>query len=160
MYKHTCTMENATKFAEWIKTRGGVAVWRSADLGNPGASWSTPAMIPEGTEMNDGTVLEEDRPYPRPTWQAESQPSMVITNPAEIGVSLDKEVKRFHVAVRRGSGLSFELTAASSRKLRAEVEKAGEGAYHVFDYGDYKNAVIMAPERTESLADFIQRHAA
>jgi len=133
-FKHTCTIENAPRFAEWIKTRGGVAVWRSVNLSNPGASWSTPALTVEG------------EPTPKPTWQADSQPESVFTDPADIGVSIDKEVKRFHVAVRPGSnGLSLKVSDGGSRRIRKEVEKAGEGAYHVFDYYDYDNAVIMAP---------------
>ena len=70
-------------------------------------------------------------------------------------VSFDKEVKRFHVAVRLGSqGMSYKVTDGGTRRIRAEVEKAGDGAYYTFDYDDYKNAAIMAPEKEMSLSAY------
>jgi len=42
-FQHECSEENAPKFWEWLRTRGGIAVWKSINLGNAGASWSTPA---------------------------------------------------------------------------------------------------------------------
>lgn len=133
--KHIVTEENAAKFAEWIEKRGGIAIWRSVNLSNPGASWSSPAFDEAG------------RPTTKPTWQCDTHPERIITDPAEVIVSRDKVVKRFHVAVRMGSqGMSLKVTDGGTRRIRAEVEKAGEGAYYVFDYGDEKNAVIMAPD--------------
>jgi hypothetical protein len=148
-FKHTCTIENAPRFAEWLKSRGGIAIWRSIDLSNPGGSWSTPAQTPAG------------QPQGKPNWQVEKHPHMIITDPAEIGVSIDKEVKRFHVAVRMGgNGLSMKVTDGGSRRIHSEVEKAGEGAYHVFDYDDYKNAVIMAPaEENRSLTEWLEKNS-
>jgi hypothetical protein len=43
--KHHISPETAAKALEWIKTRGGLAIWQSVNLSNPGASWSTPATI-------------------------------------------------------------------------------------------------------------------
>jgi hypothetical protein len=142
--KHTCVRENAPKMAEWIRSRGGVAVWQSVNLSNPGASWSTPALTPEGT------------PYPKPTWEAESSPSRVITDASEIEVAIAIEVKRFHVAIRRGSeGLSFKLTDGSSRKLKAAVAKAGDGAWYEFDYST-QEAVIYTPGETVTLDKWME----
>lgn len=125
--------EQAARFREWLRDRGGIAVWRSANLANPGASWSTPALQPDGT------------PTPRPTWEAEDRPSRIITDPAEVEVVEPKEVKRFYVAVRRGSqGLSLKLTDGASRKVRAAVEKAGPEAWYSFDYFT-QEAVILVP---------------
>jgi ribosomal protein S6 len=136
--KHHCTIENAPRFWDWIQNRGGIAVWRSINLSNPGASWSTPA----------------DR-QDKPTWEAGSVPERIVTDPDQVLVSVDREVKRFHVAVRPGSqGLTLKVTDGGSRRIRREVEKAGEGAYHVFDYGDHDNAVIMAPEKTMTLREW------
>jgi hypothetical protein len=144
MEKHICTAENAAKFWEWLQTRGGILVWSSANLSNPGASWSTPALATDGEA------------YPKPTWQAANNPRH-ITDPSEVLVSIDREVKRFHVAVRRGSqGLSFKVTDGGSRRIRAEVEKAGGGAYHTFDYGT-QDAVIMAPVSQEPITEYIKR---
>ncbi|KPK66804.1 MAG: hypothetical protein AMS21_01225 [Gemmatimonas sp. SG8_38_2] len=135
-----CSVQNAPKFLEWIRGRGGVAVWRSINLSNPGASWSTPAMT-------DG------KPTCKPTWQAGSEPERVITDANEIDVVEAREVKRFHVAVRRSdNGLMLKVTDGGSRRIRRECEKAGEGSWYEFDYGDYNNAVIYVPGDTVTLA--------
>lgn len=142
--KHHCTLENAPKFADWIANRGGVAVWRSINLSNPGASWSSPALTEDG------------QPYPQPTWQADKQPERIITDSEEILVTEDEEVKRFRVGVRRcDQGLTFKLTDASSRKIEKAVEKAGEGAYYVFDY-ETQDAVIMKPAKSYMLKAWLE----
>lgn len=137
--KHHCTIENAERFWDWIKNRGGIAVWRSVNLSNPGASWSTPG------DKTD-----------KPTWQTADTPERIITDPEDVIVNVDKEVKRFHVAVR-GEGMMFEVSDGGNRRISREVEKAGDGAYHVFDYMDYDNAVIMAPESTMTLAEWVRK---
>lgn len=142
--KHVCNIENAERFLDWIKNRGGIAIWESINLSNPGASWSTPAQT-------DG------KPTTKPNWQCANQPARIVTSTDDVEVAFDKEVKRFHVATRMGSqGLMIKVTDGGSRKIRKEVEKAGKGAYHVFDYGSYENAVIMAPEKTLSLTEWEQ----
>jgi hypothetical protein len=144
---HYCQLENAPKFLSWIRTRGGIAVWRSIDFGNLDQSWSTPLR------QVDGTLT----PKPHP-WRAEAAPSRVITDPKEVLVVEDKEVERFHVAVRAGaSGLVLKLTDASTRKVRKAVEKAGKGAFQEFDY-DTQEAVIMAPARQLTLAEWAEQH--
>ena len=70
-YEHECSLENARLFADWIANRGGVAVWRSVNLSNPGASWSTPALTVEG------------EPTPKPTWQAANTPEKIVTRSRE-----------------------------------------------------------------------------
>lgn len=141
-FLHTCEEEQAALMAEWIASRGGVAVWTSADLSNPCASWSTPANEKDGT------------PKRRPTWQAEAEP-VIITDPTKIGVTQSKEVKRFHVGTRMGSqGFKIKVTDGGSRRIRKEVAKAGDGAFHAFDYGDYENAVIYKPCGWKSLAEW------
>ena len=135
--KHVCTPENSERMLGWSANRGGIAIWPSVNLSNPGTSWSTPADLTT-----------------RPTWECADKPERIITDVADIVVSVDREVKRFHVGQTRGSGLMFVVTDAGSRRIRKEVAKAGDGAYHVFDYDDDKNAVIMAPERTISLREW------
>jgi len=131
--KHMVTAENAAKIWGWLQDRGGIAIWKSVNLSNVGASWTTPNEQADGSKTN------------KPTWQAEDRPSRIITDPAEVVVSTDVEVKRFRVAVRRGSsGLSLKCTDASGRRIHAAVERAGEGAYHVFDYTT-QEAVILKP---------------
>jgi hypothetical protein len=133
--------------ANWIKNRGGIAIWNSVNLSNSGATWSTPALN------------EDNTPYQKPNWETANEPEKIITNTDDIIVAHDKEVTRFHVANRRSSnGMSFKVTDGGSRKIRSAVAKAGEGAYYCFDYSDYKNAVIMAPEKTETLTEWLKNN--
>ena len=125
------TPDVAPKILNWLRTRSGIAVWSSADLGNLGASWTTPATHADGT------------PATPPTWQADKTPR-IITNPADVVVSVDREVTRLRITLQHGSGFTIECTPASSRKIRKAVDAAGQGAYYLFDDDE---AVIMAPER-------------
>ena len=140
--KHTVSPENAALFKEWIATRGGVAVWRSIDLSDPTFTMSSPALGRDGT------------PTAKPSWKLENAPHRVITDPADIEVITGKEVKRFHIAVRMGSqGLSLKVTDGSTRRIRAAVEKAGEGAWYELDHFT-QEAVIYAPAAKVSLKDW------
>lgn len=141
MTAHTVTAENAEKISKWMRERGGIAVWSSINLSNLDAGWTTPARNEDGT------------PAGKPSWQADEIPE-IITDPAEVSVSFDKEVGRFRVAVRRGSqGLSFKVTDGGTRRIRKAVAKAGEGAYYKFDY-ETQQAVIMAPDKTMTLIEW------
>lgn len=135
---HLCDPENAAKFKAWIATRGGVAIWRSINLSNPGGSWSTPALQPGG------------QPTTKPTWQAETTPSRIITDPAEILVTVPREVKRFHVAIRMGDSMNLTLTDGASRRVRREVAKAGDKAWYDLDRYT-QEAVILVPDREVTL---------
>lgn len=152
---HYVTQSDATKFRTWIRERGGVAVWQSRDLSDPGKSVSTPATIRKGDcQGQEGDRPEEIIPYPKPGWQFGSQPDRVITDEKDILVCYDEEVKRFRVGLRRsGNGLSVKCTDASSKRIRTAVEKAGKGAYHRFDY-ETQEAVIMKPARIVPLNEF------
>ena len=143
MEKHTVTADNAKLIWDWLQTRGGIAIWRSINLSNPGDSWTTP--------VNGGDA----KPKSKPTWEAANEPERIITDPADVVVSVDKEVKRFHIAIRMGrQGMSLKLTDGSTRKVEKAVEKAGDGAYYRFDY-ETQEAVIFAPESTTPLTDYM-----
>ena len=139
--KHEVSPENAPLFLEWIRSRGGIAVWNSADLSNPGASWSTPA------ETNG-------KPTSKPGWQSESKPARVITDANDVVVVSRKEVKRFRVAIRSGrNSLRFRITDGSQRKLDNALEKAGDGSSYEFDYST-QEAVVFAVDGKVSLAEW------
>jgi hypothetical protein len=143
---HYCDVANAPAFLDWVRNRGGIAVWRSVDFSDLGRSWSTPLRNKDGAPT----------PKPHP-WKAEAAPSRVITDPKEVLVVEDREVKRFYVALRRGDqGLLVKLTDASSRRVRAAVARAGKGAYYEFDY-DTQEAVIMAPVRQLTLFEWAEQ---
>jgi hypothetical protein len=144
---YTCSASNALKIWRWLTKRGGIAVWRSVNLSNPGASWTTPAFEADGVT-----------PYTKPTWQADNKPERIITDPALVMVQTDREVRRFRVGVRvGGSGMQVEVTDAGSRKIRAAVAKAGVGSYHQFGYTT-QEAVIMTPsEKPMMIKDWVVR---
>lgn len=140
--KHQCSAENAAKMKDWLATRGGLLIWESVDFGSLGQTMTTPALTAEG------------KPYDCPHWKCAKTPIRHITNIADVEVCVDKEVKRFRVGVRMGSqGMSLKVTDGGSRKIRAAVEKAGKGAYHVFDYMT-QEAVIMAPDKVVPLSEW------
>jgi hypothetical protein len=138
---HEVAPENAARMLEWVEKRGGVAVWKSVNLSNPGASWSTPALAPDCS------------PSQKPSWEASSEPHKVITDPAEIAVVTRKEVGRFRVAIRV-SGRMVKLTTASSKRLDKAMTLAGEDASYHFDY-ETQEAVITVPSETVPLLQFL-----
>ena len=142
-YAITTSMQNAGKMKEWIEKRGGIAVWNGINLSNL-RELLTPAKAEDGA------------PYSKPSWDMPNEPTKIVTDPAEVCVTLDKEVRRFHIAIRRsGNGLSLKLTDASSEKVRRAVEKAGDGAYYLFDH-DTQDAVIMKPEKSIPLTEYAE----
>ena len=151
-FKHTVSSgKNAGLISDWLKNRGGVLVWNSADLGDPEHVVTTPALDQLG-----------NRPK-KPDWKCGDDP-MLITDPDTVGVASSVEVKRFHVAVRMGSqGMCLKVTDGGSNRIMREVAKAeqkyGDGkAWYCFDYGDYDNAVIMADTDIVSLTEWRKRN--
>jgi len=142
--------EDAAKHVDWIKNRGGVAVWEIQLIGggpNNTKSYSTPARKLDGSPMD------------KPHWSVGNQPNYIITDPAEISVVVPKEVNRFHVALGTGrQGMMLKCSDASSRKIRERVLKAGEGAWHEFDYST-QEAVIFAPDLEISLKEWMEKNA-
>jgi hypothetical protein len=142
--KLVITKDAAEQIYLWITSRGGVYVWESQDLSNPGLTYNTPALSSEGL------------PYTKPRWDCGNTPKLHITDLSEVFVAIDKEIKRFHVGVKRRYGLQFVLTDAASRKVRAAVANAGNGAYYTFDYTS-QDAIIMAQVDKVLLREYVQR---
>ena len=143
-YKYTCQPEDAPRIWDWIKNRGGIVKWASCDMSDLNKSWTTPYRDEKGEIRTEA-----------PHWKA-PRPSHHITDPADVCVAVDKEVKRFRVGIRRSSnGMSMKVTDAGTRRIREAVAKAGVGAYYRFDY-EFQNVVIMAPENVVPLADWIK----
>ena len=107
-YKVECHRDNAARFADWIANRGGIAVWPSLDLRNAGGSCSTPARALTGD------------PTTRPGWSYASTPSVIVTDPADVGVYDEALFKAIRVSLRRGAnGMSLKLTDTSQRRVDA-----------------------------------------
>lgn len=134
--------ENAAQFKMWFETRGGLAIWGSLDLGNPGQTYTTPRLNKDG--------VQPDKPH----WGATTEPIRIITDISEVEVVTGKEVKRFKVKTRMGSqGLSIKLSDDSSRRLKEAVAKAGKGAWSEFDYKN-QQAIIYVPGSRVPLSDW------
>lgn len=143
---HRVDAENAEKFWDWIKTRGGLAIWRSVDLSDPGASCTCP--------LND----KEGHRNMKPHWKYDDHPERIITDPSEVLVETYKEVRRFRIAVRPGSqGMSLKLTDHSSEKVREACRKAGKDSTYVFDYGS-QEAVILVPDKAMTLVEWAEKN--
>jgi hypothetical protein len=131
---HSIRAENAPKILDWIKNRGGIAVWHSLNLSNPGMSWTCP--------VNDAQGNVKTKPY----GEAENEPSRIITSTDDVLVHTDVEVKRLKVHTRMGKqGLMVKLTDHSTMRVHKAIQEAGSYAYHLFDY-DRQEAVIFAPD--------------
>ena len=145
--RYTILPENVDRITEWLRMRGGLAIWTSIDLSDPGASMTTPATNADGT------------PKTKPHWMMGDKPVRIITDINDVWVSVVEEVKRFRVGVRMGSqGMSLKVTDGGTRRIRREVSKAGEDAYYQFDY-DTQEAVIMKPASQTPLAEVLAKRA-
>jgi hypothetical protein len=141
--KHRILAENAALIWKWFQERGGIAVWKSVDMSNPGRSWTTPLRDAEGN------------PTGKQDWRMEETPSLTITDPAEVAVDVPKEVKRFRVAIKVGSqGMLLKCSDGASRRIRKECAKAGDESWYEFDYAT-QEAVIFVPGESKPLPDFV-----
>ena len=146
-YEHECTVENAAKFLDWLRNRGGVAIWESINLANAGASWSTPVLTKGGD------------PTTQPTWQCGNAPAKVVVDPNQIRVYAGKEVHRFKVGIRPGSqGMSMKVTDGGTRNIHRALEKYGEGSsWYEFDY-ETQEAVIFLSEKPMPLDEYAKEN--
>lgn len=131
----------APLFLKWVKERGGVFLWYSADLGNAGASVYTPVHSEDGSEKTC------------PGWQYHRAPSKRITRAEDLFVRFEREVERWRVGLKRSYGLRITLSDASNRKMGRLLEKHGDDAEYHFDY-EKQQAVITIPERIITLAEW------
>lgn len=136
---------NVSQIVDWLANRGGLFVWGSCNLGNPGITWTTPASNVDGSSIS------------KPNWQADKI-IRHIRSLDDIVVIIPKVVKRFHVTTRIGTqGFSVKVSDGGSRKITKECEKAGEKSWYEFDYGSYENAVILVPEKTIPLSVYLNK---
>lgn len=144
--QYACIAKNAGTTLTWLREGRGLAVWRSINFANLGASWTTPARDEDG------------KPKTKPSWQAADTPERVIEDIAEVFVTIPRLVRKFRVGIRRGAqGMCLKVTDKGSRKIRAAVEKAGDDAWHEFDY-DTQEALIFAPDRTLPIVDWAKEN--
>ena len=136
--------ENAEKILGWIKSRGGLAVWNSVNLSNPGGRWFSPVLSEDG------------KPYGKPNWQCANVP-VIVTDLAQVEVKKGREVKRFKIHTRiSDQGMMIKLTDHSSEKVWDWLDKVKEqygDSWYQFDY-DNQEAVIFAPDGSCLLSEF------
>lgn len=144
--KHQIDPEHAEKIKDWLATRGGLALWQSVDLSDPGASWTGP--------LND----KDGKPVEKPHWKSDSKPYRVITDINEVEVVVPKVVKELKLGIKRGSGfMQLVYTDKGSERIKREVKKAGAGAWHQPIFPAFEgtpNCVILAPDKVVPLAEF------
>ena len=137
--KHIVTAENAAAIWSWLTTRGGIAIWRSTDPSRPAASWTTPVKAADG------------KPTAKPTPDAADSPERIITDAAEVVVSVDAEANRLSVSRDPDGGLS----QASADAIHGAVVKAGEGAYFRLEQ-DKDEAIIYASVGQTPITDWLR----
>src|ERR1019366_2168301 len=120
-------------------TRGGLAIWRSTKPSRPRASWTTPAKTAYGA------------PITKPTPDATDTPERIITDPADVMVSVDAEANRVPVSRDPDGGLS----QASADAVYAAVVKAGEAAYFRLEQ-DKDEAIIYACVGQTPITDWLR----
>lgn len=141
----TIEPENESKVANWLKNRGGIAVWKNCDLGSPSI----------GCESYTPATHEDGKMATSPHWQYGNTPDRVITDPADVLVQVRKEVSR--VKIRRGPPYLGGVNRADRPRLDAALEKAGEGAAWQEDWSNMKygsawfEAVITVVESSRPL---------
>jgi hypothetical protein len=146
---HVILPVDAPRIFHWLLTRGGISLWSSINPANPAKSWTTPRLA------EDGTVMK------KLSWEAAEVPR-VITDPAEVLVSIDTEIKRFEISTHEIStqessdGLYTKLTDACSERIRREVEKAGENSYYGFDY-ETREVIIYQNEKLIPITEYVQQ---
>jgi hypothetical protein len=142
MTPHEIEEVNAPKIAKWLRERGGLLIWKSHDLADPGASVTTPAKTAEGADT------------PPPHWKF-PKPDRHITSADELVVFTAKVVETFKVKlVRRGQmGQKLVLSDASTRKVRTKLSKH-EDSFHRFkstgtSAGDTMHALTYGEDEVE-----------
>ena len=142
----TTTTDNEAKLAEWLRTRGGIAVWRSKDLGSPslGAQQFTPAT------HTDGTVATS------PHWSCgNGAPDFIVTTPEAVTIQTWREVSR--IKIRNGPPYLGCVHRRDRDRLDNALLAAGDGASYRRDYSAMKygspwfEAVIEVPASVRPL---------
>ena len=137
---------NAEKFSQWIKERGGIAQWDAIDFSDD--SCFTPAC----------TDVSRNVSTPKPHWKYPNIPQSIITDSSMVILYTQKEVKRFHIAVRIGAqGFRVKCTDASTRKIHAALEKFGKDSWYEFDYST-QEAVFYLPDSSITLKQWEEQH--
>lgn len=139
----TIQAHNAATIKKWLDNQGGVCVWQSVDLSDPGKQMFTPVILSTGEKAS------------KPGWQFASEPAEIIKSADDVNVVKPKEVKRFRIALRMGAqGFKLKLTDGSTNKVRRACEKYGEDSWYEFDY-DNQEAVIFVPGQKFTLNGYL-----
>lgn len=120
---HIINSADAPRIVEWLQTRGGIRVWENRDIGGDSNGATTPAKTKEGAD------------YPSPHWRFGQEPARTITDPADVEVATDVVVETITIKLK-SSGHRMVLNNASDRRVRAALERAGEGSYYTFGIGN------------------------
>ena len=88
------TPENAERIADWLRNRGGIAIWISDDGLDRGETLVRPVNTSTGGRAA------------KPVWWVADEPACIITDFADVIVSNDVEFKRLRVTVCRRSDLA------------------------------------------------------
>lgn len=137
--------EHAPKLAEWLATRGGIAVWRCQDLGSPliGQETFTPALNQDGT------------PTTSPHWSFGDSPDRIVADAALVSVRSWTEVARVKVRTKGNRLSRGENSRLESARLKHGADAAWRLDYNSGSYGNpWIEAVIEIPSAPVPLSQF------
>lgn len=151
---HETVAESAHQIWRWLQERGGIIVWESQDMGNPGQSVTTPYRSADGS------------PAGSPGWRYPT-PTRHITDPADVVVLATRVLKTVPVRISRADGFRLIVANSSVDKLGRMVEKLRREHPTAVDIwwvptGDILDhtADIVICDRTVPLADYIAANPA
>lgn len=122
--KYTVQEENAGKIANWLATRGGILIWQSRDLGDPGKSVTTPYLTADG-KLTDS-----------PHWKFGGTPDRHIKSSDDVDVGTSRIVETFKVKLKGSRYGKITVNDAGTRKLESRLEhwrqETGKDAFYTF----------------------------
>ena len=137
--------ESASKLAEWLANRGGIAVWVCQDLGSPriGQETFTPAAHLDGS------------PATSPHWSYGTTPDRIVTDAALVFVRSWAEVARIKVRTKGNRLSRGENSRLESARLKHGADAAWRLDYNSGSYGNlWIEAVIEIPSAPVPLSQF------
>ena len=140
---HPCNPQDAHKILEWMETRGGLALWHTHDLSNPGQTWTCPLRDAAGKYAT------------KPTWSA-GQIHRVIDDVHDAVVEVPKEIGRWRVAVERRGSMYLKCTTTSSRKIK-RFQAAHPGSFYNFDYS-VQEVVFFVADSITPIKQWVDAH--
>lgn len=132
----TIDVQHEAKIVDWLKHRGGIAVWVNHDLGSDAI----------GTEVQTPALHESGQPMGSPHWRYTDKPDRIITDPALVFMR-SWEVKEV-MRCRPGNG-PHGMRKDDYKKLQRRLELHGPEAQ--YEFTDELDLNIVVPKEVRPI---------